>query len=129
MAHWKQHQEANANLVAQHRSRYGQVLPPSHETDPGVYGPPDSEAPVLYGGAAALLGLAIGVMLWPLWVAIGFGFAVGVVFWGLLWLARRGIRRREVREAAVARAIREAETERQMAEFKASGGWKGSKAP
>ncbi|MEM9146309.1 MAG: hypothetical protein AAGC57_08935 [Pseudomonadota bacterium] len=121
MAHWKWQQEADATQIAQHRARYGQPLPPGAGTAPGVYGPPDGDAPLMYGGAASLLGLGLGAMLWPLWVAVGFGLALGTVFWGLLWIGRRRIRQRDAAEAAQVRAIREAETKRQIAEMKAYG--------
>ncbi|MEO0623722.1 MAG: hypothetical protein AAF183_16040 [Pseudomonadota bacterium] len=124
MAHWKQHRAANETQVAQHRVRFGQPLPPGPDTAPSVHGPPDQDSPILYGGMAALIGTGLFAILMPIAAASVSGLALGAIAWGVLSIARRGLRKREAREAAEARAIRDAETERQLAEMKAHVGQK-----
>lgn len=124
MAHWKQHQEANETRIAQHRVRYGAVMP----TDTGAglqtgqLAPPDGYTAIslaLAIGFSALLGaLLLGS---GIWLSLIVGIAVGLVSLFACARLERHRRDREAREAAEARAIRDAETERQLAEMKARG--------
>ncbi|MEL6217533.1 MAG: hypothetical protein AAFR79_03560 [Pseudomonadota bacterium] len=125
MAHWKHHREANETRIAQHRVRYGAVLP--NDTGAGLQtgqlAPPDG-----YTGISLALTLGFAAFLGTLllgggfWLALITGTAVGLVALFVCARLERHRRDREAREAAEARAIREAETARQLAEFRASGG-------